>query len=203
MTAPDPRRRHMSDLWRSRPPSGSARAECSVSTRRPTWSSQMVKGTSALNSVACSPDQRGPRRGAKSSRRARAMADALRAHYEQQAGGTSSWVQLVGCQCPIHLAAVVPALLALDLDDQARGHAASTRLGKDGWLCDAELAVVVQRSIAGQANWLSVNDRVGWVDRKPEARIGEAVRERRVPCPPSGSARGLGNSGSSSIATRS
>lgn len=100
--------------------------------------------------------------------------DEIRECYECATADTSLWVRLVGCLCDHHLAAVVPALLALGLDERACENATRIRLFE----CGAQLSVYVRRSIAEHASWLSVNDRVGWVDRDTDARVQKAVHDK-------------------------
>ena len=99
--------------------------------------------------------------------------DALREQYES-ATATPLSVRLVGCLCDDHLAATVPTLLDHDLSERTPGYATHIQLFE----CGAQLSVYVRRSFAGHASWLSVNDRVGWVDRDPIARIQKAVRAK-------------------------
>lgn len=98
----------------------------------------------------------------------------LRDDYEQQSGGIPLSVKLVGCLCDDHPATVVPALLAMDLS--RRAHDDNERLSL--YACGALLAVYVRPSIAGRANWLSISDRVGWVDRAGLAQVQDAVDKK-------------------------
>ena len=100
--------------------------------------------------------------------------DELRKCYESATADTPLWVRFVGCLCNDHLAAVVPALLALDMDE--RGSENATRVCL--FDCGAQLSIYARRSIAEHASWLSVNDRVGWVDRDTEVRVQKAVHDK-------------------------
>ncbi|MCY3731708.1 MAG: hypothetical protein OXF98_10240 [Rhodospirillaceae bacterium] len=103
------------------------------------------------------------------------LINALRRSYEQQAAGTPLSVQLLGCLCAEHRAAVVPAIMALNVSEQELGY--STCVCPLA-ACSLPLFAQVRRSIEGHAKWISAGDRVGWVDRDPAARIEKAVRDK-------------------------
>ena len=102
--------------------------------------------------------------------------DACRQQYELATAATPLAVRLVGCLCDVHLAGVVPALLALNLHERTPGHSACIQLFE----CGAQLSIHVRRSIAGHASWQSVNDRGGWVNRNPVASVQKAVHNKAL-----------------------
>ena len=83
-------------------------------------------------------------------------------------------VKLVGDVCADNMAAVVPALVAKDLSTRSVGHHDVIEVGD-------RLRVHVTR--ANVANWFSVNDRVGWVDRYPIKTVTDAIKNKSMKLP--------------------
>ncbi len=99
--------------------------------------------------------------------------NALRLEYEEITN-IPLRVQLVGDMCAKNMAKVVPALVAEDFASKPTLHHAEINLG-DGF------SVHVTKAIC--AEWFSVNDRVGWVDRDPIKCIADAVEKKSKKLP--------------------
>ncbi len=99
--------------------------------------------------------------------------DALRFEYEEITN-IPLRVQLVCDMCAKNMAKVVPALVAEDFASKPILHHADINLG-DGFSAHVTKAF--------NAEWFSVNDRVGWVDRDPTKCIADAVekKSRKLP----------------------
>ena len=65
----------------------------------------------------------------------------------------------------------------MNLSAKPFGHQDCFKVDKGG----AKLSVYVTRAL--QANWFSVNDRVGWVDRNPIDRIAKAIEKKSKKLP--------------------
>lgn len=102
--------------------------------------------------------------------------NALRREYEAK-DGTPLIVKFVGDMCVENVAAVLPALDAMNLSAKPFGHQdiIEADVGK------AKLRVHVTRAL--QANWFSVNDRAGWVDRNPIDRITKEIEKKSEKLP--------------------
>ncbi len=102
--------------------------------------------------------------------------NALRREYEAK-DGTPLIVKFVGDMCDENVAAVLPALDAMNLSAKPFGHQGiiEADVGK------AKLRVHVTRAL--QANWFCVNYRVGWEDRNPVDRITKAIEDKAKKLP--------------------
>lgn len=97
--------------------------------------------------------------------------NALRRKYEQN-GGVPLTVKFRGDMCDKNMAAVLPALDAMNLSTKPFGHQYIIPVDEG----EAMLRVYVTRAL--RANWYSVNDRVGWVDTNPIDRITEVIKKK-------------------------
>lgn len=100
----------------------------------------------------------------------------LRREYEKT-GGIPLIVKFVGDLCDENMKAVLPALNAMNLSTTPFGHRDVIEVEKGM----AKLRVHVTRAL--QANWFSVNDRAGWVDRNPIARIAKEIKKKSKKLP--------------------
>ncbi|MCZ6759808.1 MAG: hypothetical protein O7D29_05445 [Gemmatimonadetes bacterium] len=107
--------------------------------------------------------------------------DALRFEYEEITK-IPLRVQFLGDMCAENMAKVVPALIAEDFASKPILHHADINLG------DRFSAHVTK---AFNAEWFSVNDRVGWVDRDPTKCIADAVEKKSRKLPAYREATGL------------
>ena len=78
-------------------------------------------------------------------------------------------VKFVGDLCAQNLASVVPALVAEDLAGKPVGHHV---------VIDEDSGLRVHVTRAFRNDWFSVNDRAGWVDRRPTKRIADAIEKK-------------------------
>lgn len=92
----------------------------------------------------------------------------LQRQYEA-ATSTVLRVQIVGRLSSENIASIVPALVAKDLESKPAGH----HLIID--LCNGLRLHVTK---ARRPEWISVNDRVGWVDRNPQSIIAAAIKKK-------------------------
>lgn len=95
----------------------------------------------------------------------------LRHEYESN-GDIPLIVKFVGDMCDENVEAVLPALDAMNLSTKPLGYHDVIEVDKG----KAKLRVHVTRAL--QANWFSVNDRVGWLDRNPIDRIAEEIKRK-------------------------
>ncbi len=102
--------------------------------------------------------------------------NALRREYEAK-DGTPLIVKFVGDMCDENVAAVLPALDAMNLSAKPFGHQDLIEADEG----KAKLRVHVTRAL--QANWFSVNDRVGPVDRNPIDRINKEIEKKSEKLP--------------------
>ena len=102
--------------------------------------------------------------------------NALRREYEAKEN-IPLIVKFVGDMCDENVAEVLPALDSMNLLTIPFGHQ-DTIVVDDG---KAKLSVYVTRAL--QANWFSVNDRAGWVDRNPEDRITKEIEMKSEKLP--------------------
>lgn len=112
--------------------------------------------------------------------------DKLRQDYELQAE-VALVVQFVGDMCGENLDGVLPTLFALNL-------ATKPVCYRDDFYVDkgpARLHVYITRAF--QANWFSVGDRVGWVNRSPIDRIAKATEAKAKKLPQYKKSSGLYN----------
>jgi hypothetical protein len=110
------------------------------------------------------------KRGESDAQRA---VDALRGDYEAITNIPLS-VRLVGDMCSENMATVVPALVAMDLSTRPIGHHEVVEAGKG-------LRVHVTRAF--NADWFSVDHRVGWVDRYAIKHIADRIKEKAEKLP--------------------
>ena len=82
--------------------------------------------------------------------------------------------QFVGDMCADNMATVIPALVAEDFSSKPIGHHV---------VIDADNGLRVHVTRVFRAEWFSVNDRVGWVDRNPIQRIADAVEKKSKELP--------------------
>lgn len=116
-------------------------------------------------------DERGAHKK-KAESETQKVVNALRAEYEKQ-DDTPLFVKFVGDMRRENLEAVIPMLHALNLSAKPFGHQDRFEVDKG----PAKLSVYVTRGIQ-HADWFSVNDRGGWVDRNPVERITEAINSK-------------------------
>ena len=102
--------------------------------------------------------------------------NALQAEYEKK-DDTPLAVKFVGDMCRENIDEVVPTLLQLNFSAKPFGDQDRFEVDKG----PAKLSVYVTRAI--RANWFCVNDRVGWVDRKPVERITDAIEDKAKKLP--------------------
>lgn len=102
--------------------------------------------------------------------------NALRQKYESKEG-IPLIVKFVGDMSDENMAAVLPALEAMNLSSKPSGHHDITEVDEG----KAKLRVHVTRAL--QANWFSVNDRAGWVDRNPVDRITKEIEKKSEKLP--------------------
>jgi len=102
--------------------------------------------------------------------------NALRAEFEKQ-DDTPLIVKFVGDMCRENVEEVIPALIELNISAKPFCHQDCFKVDKG----PAKLSVYVTRAI--HANWFYVNDRVGWVDRKPVDRITDAIEDKAKKLP--------------------
>jgi hypothetical protein len=81
-------------------------------------------------------------------------------------------VRFVGDMCEENMAVVLPALAGIDLSSKAFGYQDTIEIDEG----KAKLRVYVTRAL--QANWFSVNDRAGSVDRDPIDRITKEIEKK-------------------------
>jgi hypothetical protein len=98
--------------------------------------------------------------------------DALRREYEAITSIPLT-VKLVGEVSPENLALVVPALVAQDLATKRMAYQAKIDLNTG---LRAGLRVYVTKAL--RANWYSMKDRVGFLDRNPMPRIAGEVKNK-------------------------
>ena len=96
---------------------------------------------------------------------------ALRQEYESRRG-IPLIVKFVGDMSDENMAVVLPALEAMNLSSKPFGHHDITEVDEG----KAKLRVHITRAL--QANWFSVNDRAGWVDRNPVDRIAKEIEKK-------------------------
>ena len=101
------------------------------------------------------------------------VVDALRCQYEAIAD-IPLHIRLLGDTSVENLAAVVPALVAKELSTRPVGYQEVIELGNG-------LCVYVTRAL--HADWYSVNDRVGWVDRYPMKPVTDAIEQKSKKLP--------------------
>ncbi len=101
------------------------------------------------------------------------VVDALRCQYEVIAEIPLN-IRLLGDTSVENLAAVVPALVAKELSTRPVGYQEVIDLGNG-------LCVYVTRAL--HADWYSVNDRVGWVDRYPMKPVTDAIERKSKKLP--------------------
>ncbi|MEA2951342.1 MAG: hypothetical protein QOJ96_862 [Alphaproteobacteria bacterium] len=94
--------------------------------------------------------------------------EALRREYEEKTNIPLS-VKFVGDMCVENLTTVVPALFAKQLASKPVGH-------HD--VIDTDNGLRVHVTVAFRADWFSVNDRVGWVDRDPIKYITTEIEKK-------------------------
>ena len=99
--------------------------------------------------------------------------DALRTEYENITN-IALRVQLVGDMRAENMAKVVPALVEEDFVSKPILHRVKIDLD-DGFSAHATKAL--------RAEWFSVNDRVGWVDRDPAQCVADAVEKKSKKLP--------------------
>ncbi|MEX0921411.1 MAG: hypothetical protein WDZ84_01430 [Rhodovibrionaceae bacterium] len=97
--------------------------------------------------------------------------NALRREYELKRSFPLI-VKFVGDMCEENVAVVLPALDALNLSTKPFGHHDVIDVDEG----ETRLRVHVTRAL--KADWFSVNDRVGWVDRNPIDRIVEEIKKK-------------------------
>lgn len=97
--------------------------------------------------------------------------NAIRQKYESKEG-IPLIVKFVGDMCDENLAAVLPALDAMNLSTKPFEHHDIIEVDKG----KANLRVHVTRAL--QANWFSVNHRAAWVDRNPIDRIAKEIEKK-------------------------
>jgi len=102
--------------------------------------------------------------------------NALRHKYESK-GDIPLTVKFVGDMCDENVAAILPALDAMNLSTKPFGHHDIIEVDEG----KAKLRVHVTRAL--QANWLSVNDRAGWIDRNPIDHIAEEIKKKSEKLP--------------------
>lgn len=102
--------------------------------------------------------------------------NALRRDYESKKN-IPLIVKFVGDMCDENIAAVLPALDAMNLSTKPIGHHDIIEVDEG----KAKLRVYVTRAL--QSNWFSVNDRAGWVDRNPIDRIAKAIEKKSKKLP--------------------
>lgn len=94
--------------------------------------------------------------------------DALREKYEALQN-TPLRARFVGDLSVENLAGAVTAIIKYDFASKPIGH----HLVIDE---DNGLRVLVTRAL--RAEWFSINDRVGWVDRNPHTKIADAIKDK-------------------------
>ncbi|MCP4316490.1 MAG: hypothetical protein GY789_10855 [Hyphomicrobiales bacterium] len=101
---------------------------------------------------------------------------ALRHKYESK-GNIPLIVKFVGDMCDENMAAVLPALDAVNLSTKPYGHHDIIEVNES----KAKLRAHITRSL--RSNWFSVNDRVGWVDRNPIDDIAKVIEKKSKKLP--------------------
>ena len=105
------------------------------------------------------------------------MINAVRQEYEV-VENIPLIVKFVGDMCSENVAKLVPALVARNLAAEPIGHHIAIDINTG---LRAGLRVHVTKAL--RADWLSVKDRVGWVDRNPVARIAAIVGKKAQQLP--------------------
>lgn len=86
-------------------------------------------------------------------------------------------VKFVGDMCDENMAVVLPALTEKDLSTKPFGYQDIIEADEG----KAKLRVHITRAL--QANWFSVNDRAGWVERDPIDRITKEIEKKSEKVP--------------------
>lgn len=97
--------------------------------------------------------------------------NALRQKYESKEG-IPLIVKFVGDMCDENMAAILPALDAMNFSTKPLGDHDIIEVDKG----KANLRLHVTRSL--QADWFSVNHRAGWVDCDPIDRIAKEIEKK-------------------------
>ncbi len=117
----------------------------------------------------------GSLRKKKEAETQRAVND-LRHKYEQKED-IPLIVKFVGDMCDENMAAVLPTLFAMNLSAKPPGHQDIIPVDEG----EVTLHVYVTRAFA--ANWFSVKDCAGWVNRNPIEHVTEAIKKKSKKLP--------------------